>query len=73
MSWTHPTIVLLHYVPRSKGARVVVMAGPRHIVSSASGEGMTIDDPHIQSFLAWARAYYHGAAFREVTRGTQDA
>ena len=64
--WSYITIVLMHYVPRSKGARVSVMWGDKHIVSSASYEGMTVDDPNIQSFLAWAREYYDGAAFREI-------
>lgn len=68
MIWGHITIVLTHYSPRSQGARVVVMAGGRHVVSSASREGMTADDPHIRDFLAWARGYYDGAAFREITK-----
>jgi hypothetical protein len=66
--WKDITICLMHYVPRSKGARVVVMAGDRHIVSSASYEGMTVDDPEIQSFLTWAKDYYHGAAFRNIAK-----
>ena len=66
--WPGVTIYLMHCWPRSKGARVMVYHHDRHIVSSASGEGMTIDDPNIQSFLAWARDYYDGAAFQEVVR-----
>jgi hypothetical protein len=66
-NWANITIVLMHYVPRSKGARVSVVSGDRHIVSSASYEGMTVAAPHIQSFLTWVREYYDGAAFREIT------
>ncbi len=66
--WSDCTIYLMQYWPLSKGARVMVYHGNRHIVSSASGEGMPVDDPNIQSFLAWAREYYEGAEFREVPR-----
>jgi hypothetical protein len=66
VAWHGIVVTLLHYVPRSKGARVTVTKHGRHIVSSPSYEGMTVDDPNIQSFLAWALDYYHGAEFREV-------
>ena len=65
MRWADITIILMHDQPRSQGARVIVVRGGRHIVSSASHEGMTVDDPHIQGFFAWARAYYEGATVRE--------
>lgn len=66
MAWDHVTITLMHYYPPSKGARVLV-TGPRgFIVRSGSGEGVTVDDPNIKSFLAWAQDYYRGAKFQEV-------
>jgi len=68
--WPYITIYLMHFYPPSKGARVIVMSsldgGRRHVVSSPSGEGMTIDDPNIQSFMAWAKQYYDGARVIEV-------
>lgn len=71
MSWEHIRIYLMHYYPPSKGARVVVTSlreGREHyVVRSASHEGMIVDDPNIQSFLAWATDYYHGAPVKEVT------
>lgn len=70
MAWDYITITLAHYHPPSKGARVLVTSAlsgrERYVVRSGSGEGMTVDDPEIQSFLAWAQDYYHGAKFQEV-------
>ncbi len=71
--WPGVTIYLMHYWAPSKGARVIVARQDRHIVSSASGEGMTVDDPEIRGFLAWAREYYDGATFLEVARETEPA
>lgn len=70
--WPYITIYLMHFYQPSKGARVIVMStllgAPRHIVSSPSGDGMTTDDPNIQSFLAWTKQYYDGARVIEVER-----
>ncbi len=71
--WPGIRIYLLHYYPRSKGARVMVFhfepngKTGRHIVSSASGEGMTVDDPNITLFLDWVKEHYEGAPVIEVT------
>lgn len=76
MAWEDVTISLMHYYPLSQGARVTVTstrAGTNHhIVSSASHEGMTVDDPNITLFLAWARTYYEGATFREIHKDGAD-
>lgn len=68
--WPDVVITLMHYYPRSQGARVLVTHRcGRKIVSSTSHQGMTVDDPSIQKFLAWARSYYAGAQFVEVPAG----
>lgn len=77
MAWEHVTISLLHHYPPSQGARVIVTSSRHgtnhHIASSASHAGMTVDDPTITLFLAWARAYYEGATFQEIPKeSTED-
>jgi hypothetical protein len=71
-TWPDVVITLLHCDPRSQGARVIVTMNGRHVVSSASEEGMTVGDPNIQSFLRWARDYYEGAPVHEVTRADRE-
>lgn len=71
--WPGVVITRWHYFPRSKGARVTVSVGDRNIVSSESGEGMSLDAPNLVRFFDWAREFYDGAPVHEISedRGRQ--